>query len=313
MKRLNLIFIFIVMGVFTLIFMLSVNPREIEKPKVSFSFDDGLTRDFPNYTNDKWNLMLLNKLQDEHIKSILFVKGQNLDNQVGKNIMSSWNDSGHLIANHTYSHAYFNSDKISLDHFKQDLLKNDSLINAYSNFAKFFRFPYLKEGNTIDKRDGFRAFLKVNNYKIGHVTIDASDWYVNQRLVKRLEDNPDVDISGYKDYYLKHIFERAQYYNNLGTQLTGRQIHHNLLLHHNLTSALFIDDLIQHFRNNGWEIIDAEMAYKDPIYKAEPDIIPAGESLLWALAKEKGTYDAILRYPAEDSRYETSAMDSLDL
>lgn len=287
--------------------------KDNEKPKISFSFDDGDTRDFPNYSNKEWNLMLLSKLSEHQVKSILFVKGKSLDNKRGKEIMNSWNDDGHLIANHTYSHLYFNSKKVTLEQFKGELVKNDSLINAYSNYVKLFRFPYLKEGNTVEKRDGFRTFLKEQNYKIGYVTIDASDWYINQRLLKRLEVNPKADISGFRDYYLQHIFNRAQYYNTLGKKLTGRNISHNVLLHHNITSALFIDDLITHFKDKGWEVIDAKEAFTDSIYNKAPITIPAGESLIWALAKQAGGYDSILRYPAEDSRYEKEGMDNLGL
>lgn len=289
------------------------NEKKIEKPKISFSFDDGSTQNFPGYKNSIWNQLLLNKLAAENVKAILFVKGKNLDNKAGKKIIKSWDNAGHLIANHTYSHPYFNSKKVSLERFKQELLKNDSLINNYENFTRLFRFPYLKEGNTVEKRDGFRAFLKEQNYKIGHVTIDASDWYINQRLINRLKENPQSNISEFRNYYLKHLLNRAEYYNSLGKELTRREIHHNILLHHNLTSALFIGDLIHHFKKNGWEIIDAKNAYKDPIYNKIPVTIPAGESLLWALAKETKKYDSILRYPAEDSRYEKEAMNRLGL
>lgn len=311
MNRFSLLYSFLICCF--LVLSACKNQQKIEKPKISFSFDDGATQDFPGYKNSNWNQLLLGKLATENVKTVLFVKGKNLDNEAGKTIIKNWNDAEHLIANHTYSHPYFNSKKVSLNRFKQELLKNDSLINNYSNFTKLFRFPYLKEGNTIEKRDGFRTFLKEKGYKIGHVTVDASDWYINQRLVKRLKENPKSDISGYRNYYLKHLFSRAEYYNSLGKKLTGRQIHHNILLHHNLTSALFIDDLIKHFKKNGWEIVNAEKAYKDPIYAKTPVTIPAGESLLWALTKQTKKHDSILRYPAEDSRYEKEAMDRLGL
>ena len=60
-------------------------------------------------------------------------------------------------------------------------------------------------------------------------------------------------------------------------------------------------------------MIDAEEAYKDQIFLESPENIPAGESLIWALAKESGKYDSLLRYPAEDSRYEKQQMDTLGL
>ena len=287
--------------------------QKIEKPKISFSFDDGSISDFPKYPLENWNQLLIDKLNKHNVKALFFVKGINMDNEKGKEIISCWNNAGHLIGNHTYNHPYFNSKKTSLEQFKQELLKNDSLINAYSNYIKLFRFPYLKEGNTIEKRDGFRAFLKEQGYKNGHVTIDASDWYIDGRLVKRLNENPDADLSVFKKFYIKHIYDRALFYDSLAFELTGRRVNHNLLLHHNLATALFLDDLIRHFKNKGWDIIDVDKAYEDDIYKKEPDNIPAGESLIWALSKQSGKFDDILRYPAEDSRYEKDKMDKLGL
>ena len=55
------------------------------------------------------------------------------------------------------------------------------------------------------------------------------------------------------------------------------------------------------FASRGWSVIDADKAFRDPVFQREPDIVPAGESLVWALAKETGRYEALLRYPGEDS------------
>ncbi len=41
--------------------------------------------------------------------------------------------------------------------------------------------------------------------------------------------------------------------------------------------------------------------------------LPAGESLLWALAKETGKFENELRYPGEDDVYENPKMDELKL
>ncbi len=284
-----------------------------ENSKVSLTFDDGSTKDMPGYTLKEWNQMILNHLKENNLKAVLFVTGSYLNNEKGNYVLSSWNGAGHKIGNHSFTHPYFNSSKITLEDFEIELLENDSLIKVYSNYYPRFRFPYLKEGNTKEKRDGFRKFLKDHNYKIGYVTIDNSAWYICGRLIKRLKENPDTDISEFRKFYLDHIYERAMFYDSLAYKLTHRRIHHVLLLHHNLTSALFLDDLIKMFKSKGWEIINAEEAYKDKIYKQEPKNIPAGESLIWALAKESGKYNDILRYPGEDSKYEKDKMDRLGL
>ena len=45
----------------------------------------------------------------------------------------------------------------------------------------------------------------------------------------------------------------------------------------------------------------------------EPKSLPSGQSLLWAIAKERGGYDAVLRYPGEDEKYEAPKAAALGL
>lgn len=287
--------------------------EKLAKPKISFTFDDGQTNDFGEYKLETWNQLLLDNLKKHNLKVILFSSGANKTDEKGKYVLNSWNNAGHLISNHTFSHPNFNSKNTSLKAFENELTKNDSIIKNYSNYYPYFRFPYLKEGDTQEKIEGFRAFMKNKGYKNGHVSIDASDWYIASRLVKRLKENPKTDISGFRDYYKSHLLNRALFYDSLAYQLTNRHINHVILLHHNLAAALFLDDLIKHFKANGWEVVNTDQAYKDKIYDELPNNIPAGESLIWALAKKSRKFEKILRYPAESEIYEKPFMDKLGL
>lgn len=131
------------------------------------------------------------------------------------------------------------------------------------------------------------------------------------RLIRRLRQNPDADINGFREYYLNHMFERAQYYNDLSLKINHRQIKHTVLLHFNLTSALFLNDLIAKFRNEAWIIDDYSDAIKDPVYLEQPAAMPAEQSLIWLQAKQIGGFE--LRYPGEDSIFEEERMDKLGL
>jgi hypothetical protein len=84
-------------------------------------------------------------------------------------------------------------------------------------------------------------------------------------------------------------------------------------MHFNLLNGLFLGDLIEMFRSKGWQLIDAEAAFTDSVFRAEPKILPAGESVVWALAKEKYPAAKSLRYPAEDGEYEMARMNKLGL
>jgi hypothetical protein len=86
-----------------------------------------------------------------------------------------------------------------------------------------------------------------------------------------------------------------------------------LLLHHTLAAALFLDDLIQYFKEQGWQVIDADEALKDEFYSRKSSLLPSGESLVWSLAREFTGLKEKLRFPAEDGQYEKDSMDKLGL
>ena len=290
-----------------------VDSTDNQKPCISFSFDDGNPNDILSYKGDEWNAMILSQLEKQNIKAVWFVAAKNLNNDKGKKLLQNWDKAGHLIANHTYTHPNYNDSTISCNNFINEIKQCDSLIRGYNNYQKIFRFPYLKTGNNTAKRDSLRFFLKQNSYKQGWVTIDASDWYVNSRLINRLRENRKADITAFKEYYLNHIFDRAQYYNNLSKEINHRQIKHVVLLHFNLTSALFLTDLIEKFKHEGWKIENYSEAIKDPVYNELPTVMPSEQSLIWLLAKQTGQYDNKLRYPGEDGEYEKDKMDKLGL
>jgi hypothetical protein len=67
------------------------------------------------------------------------------------------------------------------------------------------------------------------------------------------------------------------------------------------------------FAGKGWKLIDAKNAFTDSVFSAAPNIVPSGESIIWALAKETGKFDNILRYPGEDGAYEKSKLEKRGL
>ncbi|MEW6364230.1 MAG: polysaccharide deacetylase family protein [Acidobacteriota bacterium] len=278
---------------------------------IAFTFDDGPKMDDTvRMSPAERNTALLTHLREAGVKAALFYKSGNAsDNQL--ELVRRWGEAGHMIGNHTMTHPYFNSSKVSVKDLGDQLLGCDAVIKTMPGYAKLFRFPYLKEGETAEKRDGFRAFMKLIGYKPGPVSVDASDWYYNERLYKRLASDPTADIAPYRKAYMDHLYDRACYYDALSKTVMGRSVKHVLLMHHSLINALFLGDAIRMFREKGWRVIDAQVAFQDPVYVMEPNVLPAGESIIWELAKEKGVQG--LRYPGEDSQYEEPILDRLGL
>jgi peptidoglycan-N-acetylglucosamine deacetylase len=244
--------------------------------EIAFTFDDGPDMtDAVGLSAEQKNSAILAQLADAHLKSFLFVT--RIDNDRSRNaLIRQWGERGHLIGNHTATHP--DLDEVSLRDYEQDFLRCDRAIKGMPGYARRFRFPYLKEGNTVEKRDGFRSFLDLNAYAAAPVSVDTSDWYYSNRLRDRLKRDPHADRLRYRDAYIKHLDERATYYESLSREVLGRSVAHVMLLHHNLINALFLGDVIRMFRNKGWTVIDADIDFQDPVYV--PDCI---NTSLWIL------------------------------
>ena len=97
----------------------------------------------------------------------------------------------------------------------------------------------------------------------------------------------------------------------LALTLLKRHPAHVMLLHTNAINATCLQEIIKEFRTSGWKIISPMEAFKDTLYSSEPNFLPAGESIVWALAKDAGISG--LRYPGEDEVYEKPVLDAAGL
>jgi len=278
-----------------------------------------LTMDDPNLQLDlnfRWqdaSTRIRKALDSHNVRAALFVCGMRVDESDGSKLVSAWDQAGHMICNHSYSHLNYCDARVGYSDFAVDLLKNEKIIAPYHNKTLLFRYPFLKEGDTADKRDRFRALLKESGYHVGHVTIDVSDWYVNERMADHLIKKPKDSINPYRDYLIAHLLDRAAFYRQLAIDVLQRDIRHTLLVHYNALNALVLPDVMAAFEAAGWQWIDASLAYQDEVFRSQPKTLPAGESLVWALAAETGRFTDRLRYPGEDGVYEEAKMNALGL
>lgn len=282
-------------------------------PQISITMDDFFWQNAVHQTAAQRNKAILEILSAHSLKAALFVIGRNIESEEGKQLLSEWDKAGHLIGNHTYSHRSLNSASMTVEDYQVDILRAETLLRGFRGFKKSFRFPMLKEGDTASKRDSVRSFLSKHGYRVGHVTIDTADWAISPRLTERLSTQSAFDPRPYRNFYLEHMWDRAQYYDALARRVLGRPVKHTILTHYNLLNGLFLGDLIEMFKAKGWQFIDADEAFTDPVFSTKPNVLPAGESIVWALAKADGTLAKSLRYPAEDGDDVVAQMKKLGL
>lgn len=94
-------------------------------------------------------------------------------------VLRIWKNAGYSFGNHTYLHEDLN--QVSIEEFKKAIDRNEPLLKELSGSRnwKFFRYPFLREGDSHGKRNAIRNYLKEKGYRIAQVTIDFEDWSWN--------------------------------------------------------------------------------------------------------------------------------------
>jgi peptidoglycan/xylan/chitin deacetylase (PgdA/CDA1 family) len=112
-----------------------------------------------------------------------FINADKLErNPDGAKALQIWVDGGHPLANHTYTHLDFT--KNSVEDFQREILRNEPALELLmpeggKHDWRWFRYPYLHEGDTLEKRRAVRAFLASNGYRLAQTTMDFEDYLWN--------------------------------------------------------------------------------------------------------------------------------------
>lgn len=298
------------LGLLWMVAALALPAASARAGTIAFTFDDGFDpREQPRAP--EWNAAMLQALRQARLKAMLFPAGRRVDTPQGLALVRAWGEAGHAIGNHTYGHRDYGSPRVSFAEFSADVLAAEALFHAMPGWTKRLRFPYLNEGDTADKRDRMRDWMRLRGYASGGVSIDTSDWYYAHRFGQWRERHPDADPAPFREAYLNHLWGRANHYEALAQRVLGRSPRHVMLLHTNAVNAEFLPDVIAMFRAKGWRVIDAAEAFEDPLYRRQPAVAPAGESIVWSIARQARHRG--LRHPPEGARYEKPLLDNRGL
>jgi peptidoglycan-N-acetylglucosamine deacetylase len=275
--------------------------------RVALTFDDGLDP-AKQPAAFAWNGALLAHLRQARVHAMIFPALVRIGGQPGIDLVRAWGEEGHAVGNHTASHRSLSSSRTALPDFIADVEGAHAALAAIPGFRPMLRFPFLKEGDTPQKRDGMRNWMRSNGYQSAPVSIDSSDWFYDQALHGL---GSEASAATLKRAYVEHLLDRAAYYDALARRVTGRSPVHVLLLHTNRINAEALPAVIAAFRERGWDIVAPSVAFADPLYAVQPRSLPAGESIVWALARDAGIEG--LRFPGEDGSYEEPRLRALGL
>jgi peptidoglycan/xylan/chitin deacetylase (PgdA/CDA1 family) len=202
-----------------------------------------------------------------------FINAKKLEgNQDAAEALKLWAAS-EPIGNHTYGHMDLNANPAEA--FEREIEENEpslELLAGKDANWHWLRYPFLREGETVEKRRGVRAYLQVHGYRVAQVTLDWEDYLWNSAYARCAAKNDAPSIAWLKSSYLSIESSYLDLSRDLAKTVYGHDINHVLLLHLGAFSSTILPDALDLMQKKGFTFVPLEEAETDPVYEGDPDI-----------------------------------------
>jgi peptidoglycan/xylan/chitin deacetylase (PgdA/CDA1 family) len=244
--------------------------------EVALTFDDlPRTGELPQGMTRVQVIKTISKiLQDAQAPRVYgFVNGIKLDSAPAeREALEIWTAAGFPLANHGYSHL--NLAETTVRRYTSDIAANEDLLRSLmpkESDWRWFRYPYLEEGESLRKKYRVAAFLKKNRYRVAEVTLDFEDFLWNAPYARCVAQNNEEGIKQLKLSYLSAAEDRIGLGQKMSQALYGRDIKHVMLLHVGPFETVMLPELLQLLKRKNFKLITLEEAANDPAYESDPE------------------------------------------
>jgi peptidoglycan/xylan/chitin deacetylase (PgdA/CDA1 family) len=219
-----------------------------------------------------------------------FVNARKLEgNSDAADALREWIAGGERVGNHTYSHIDLQQN--TPEAFERDLAQNEPVLELLSPAAdwRWLRYPFLREGETIEKRRAVRFYLRDHGYKVAEVTIDYEDYAWNTPYARCVAKHDSRSIEWLVSSYLSIASDYIDGDRAMAKLVYGHDINHVLLLHLGAFTSTILPQVLDLFQEKQMHTIKLEEAESDPAYQIDPDIAGSkfGDSLLEQMMNAK--------------------------
>jgi peptidoglycan/xylan/chitin deacetylase (PgdA/CDA1 family) len=185
-------------------------------------------------------------------------------------VLNVWRAAGHPLGNHAFSHMDLHAN--TAEAFDQDVIANEATLRTLmaDRDWHWFRYPYLREGDTADKYKTVREALAKRGYRVAQVTLDFSDYAYNAPYARCLARNDLENIAWLKQSYLDRAAASLARGQDAAREIFGRDINHVMLLHIGAFETVMFPRLLDLLKERGFALTTLEEAQSDDAYKKVP-------------------------------------------
>ncbi len=205
-------------------------------------------------------------------------------------LLSMWLDRGAELGNHTFSHPSFQT--TPLDQFEDDVTRGENvtrmLLAQRRLKLRYFRFPFLQTGPTLEIKRGFEDFLRRHHYTSAPVTLENSDWMFSALYTKAKLSGDTETQERVAAAYLAYTERQLDFFEKFSVEVLGYAPRQVLLLHANWLNADHFAGVVSLLEKRGYRFITLDQALEDKAYSLPDDYAgPMGVSWIerWAFSK----------------------------
>ena len=202
-----------------------------------------------------------------------FINAQRLEQDpAGEAVFEAWRAAGHPLGNHTWSHMRLNDH--SLAEFKVEVARNEPQLRKWmpAQDWRWFRYPYLAEGDTPEKKAGARAILADGGYRVAAVTMSFNDYSWNDPYARCAAKGDVAAVASLEESYLAAADVNITYSRSLSQQVFSRDIPYVLLMHVGAFDARMLPRLLALYRSRGFQFVTLDEAERDAVYRIDTDL-----------------------------------------
>jgi peptidoglycan-N-acetylglucosamine deacetylase len=271
--------------------------------KLAITFDDlplnGLLP--PGVTRVDTAKNVLEILKKRHVPPVYgFINAKKLEgNADGAEALKVW-AAAEPVGNHTYAHMDLEQNppeaferEIDENEPALELLKLEPLTADAKDTWHWFRYPFLHEGDTVEKRRAVRGYLQTHGYRIAQVTLDWEDYLWNTAYARCVAKGDRKSIEWLRSSYLNTAAEFLDLGREQAKLIYGREINYVLLMHLGAYSSTILPDALDLLKQRGFKLVTLEEAQTDAAYQSDPDVgLHDAGTLLDQMMQVKG-----IKYP----------------
>jgi peptidoglycan/xylan/chitin deacetylase (PgdA/CDA1 family)/ketosteroid isomerase-like protein len=226
---------------------------------------------------------LLLALARHHVPAVGFVIWGRVEDESDRAQLESWLAAGHELGNHSDQHP--NLSATAADAWLADVEQARAGLEAFlagrGRSLRFFRFPFLREGDTDAKLDAVRAWLARTGQRNLTVTIDDQDWSFEEPWITARRAGDVAAQATVRADYLASLRLMVRHHERNGDRLLGRATPQVLLLHANEVGAANWNELFSWLEQAGHRFATADEVLADAAFADLPRVVAPNGFSLW--------------------------------